>query len=211
MVCRVLSSASAYAVQGTLLLIALGSLAAKFGCESPRRALGTFVRDVSKQVVGAAVAHGWNIFFATQIPGNPDQCKLYLITFVPETLVGVPLCYALHVVCQKVVRRCRWTLLECGHYPSSHAFYAQVAHWALIVSISEVLVFFALVQPLRTLLTVAANAMIDGHLDTTANEELIVVMLLVPLAFDMAQFWIQDAFLKFRSQHRPIPRHSDDA
>jgi len=100
--CAILSGTFAMFIQGLLFLLSLVVLLVKWKLEVPPRSLPVFLRDSSKQIIGAGVIHCWNlglaIVFHHHIETNSeeaDECSWYWINIMIDTTLGVGINYCL--------------------------------------------------------------------------------------------------------------------
>jgi STIMATE family len=101
-------------------------------------------------------------------------------------------------------------LLESGSYGDSDGtngvfnfvWMVQTIVWNVIVIIGKVTVFYALVKPLKKPWYQMGDWMLSP-LDPYPRLELIFVMIIVPSVLNVAQFWIQDQFLKRDFEENP--------
>jgi len=210
-------------VQAALGLLAMLSLVFKRWRERPRRQLKIWFFDASKQVVGTALLHVFNIAMsmfssgapvisatktasdiATQIAddaGNmPNPCSFYLLNLAIDTTIGIPVL----VVCLNVLHKL-FLYTSLANPPESiksgnYGRPARVTWWmkqCLIYFIGlflmKMFVFF-LFQALPWLAWVGDWALRW----TEGNESLQIafVMFIFPLAMNALQYYIIDAYIK---------------
>ena len=220
--CRLLGP-FALIVQAVLGLLAMLSLVFKRWRERPRRPLKIWFFDASKQIVGTALLHVFNIAMsmfssgapvisatkaasdiATQIAdeaGNmPNPCSFYLLNLAIDTTIGIPVLVVFLNVLHKL-----FLYTSLANPPESiksgnYGHPARVTWWmkqCLIYFIGlflmKMFVFF-LFQALPWLAWVGDWALRW----TEGNESLQIafVMFLFPLAMNALQYYIIDAYIK---------------
>ena len=84
----------------------------------PKRTYTIWSFDVGKQLVGGAVAHGWNLILAASFAAATgaavvsDECAFYALNFIADTFCGVFVTYALLTVQERLARE------DCMDWPS---------------------------------------------------------------------------------------------
>lgn len=197
--CTLLSGRFDVIVQVVLALGAFGSLLVKRHYERPRRSLKVWSLDTAKQGASAGAAHvaGMLIALIASHDGG-DQCAFYLITFTIDTTLGVFIGYTLLRRLQALARKAGWTSLSStGNYgtPVQYSIWAkQMVTWCLIVVVARACCGMIVIS-LRHQLTAFSETLaspFDGH----PKLFLLTVMLACPVCMNVAQLWVQDAFLK---------------
>lgn len=190
---------SGYFVQCALGIIAFLSLVLKRNCEKPRRRWKTFFRDASKQAFGAGVAHVLNMVLAIVLNGSGNECKWYFIIYIVDNVVGVLLnlvvLLAIEKVASKYTDRLKSGVYVTGDGHNPHTTWClQLTLWLLVVILVKLIIFFAIVIPLKGPLYDGGDYLLQG-LDEYPRLELVFVMIIVPTIVNTLQFWIQDNFL----------------
>ena len=205
MVCQLLGDWKSIAIQGLLGVSALGTLVVKRVLEVPRRDFTVFVYDVSKQAIGQLYAHGLNLLIAIRLTQpSGDQCVWYFVNFIVDVLCGLPLTYMLVGSTNWLARRYHWTSLLSGEYVSDTrcvnvSYLKQIVVWLGIVTVTKLILFGAILIPAQTeLVSLGSDILSPVTRHNQETMELIIVMVLVPLALNIVQYWVQDAFLKGR-------------
>eukprot|EP00966_Prymnesium_polylepis_P085437 1978089-Prymnesium_polylepis.1 len=226
--CTVLSNAS-YDIQGTECVVIGFLLLAIWYREKPRRHPVQFCADNSKSIVLALTTHSLVIVITAALgdvtnahcdaggsggvslhPGA-QPCDWYLVTFLMDDLVGVPLTLVLYVASARLAARVASLepLSRVGDYearrdsatgmqpPSSNGqrvlrWAAQVTHWigcALVARALETGLLFALLHPLMRV----ANGL--GWWACTSGEVLAkqwINLMVLPIGLDAIQFTVQN-------------------
>lgn len=203
-----------WAVQAFLVLACFTALILKRCRERPQRLWTVFLLDVCKQALSAAFAHTMNLLIATLLTHleSSTQCVWYFVNITIDTSLGVLLCYLLVRLFEVWATRKGWERLRTGRYERSGSldylgWAAQVGIWTVILASVKWTLFLAIYLN-ADYLSVAGEALI-GWMDGYPKVELAVVMILVPVVMNCAQFWVQDTFLKAKveAQH-PSDAHS---
>jgi store-operated calcium entry regulator len=169
--------------------------------EKPRREWMVWFRDASKQAVSALVAHGWNVLFAVILNNDShstDQCTFYFMNFVVDNFIGIPLNVLFLKLSSLIGKRLGTNKLESGNYgdpPRNSIWALQLGVWILIITLVKFILLLAFIMPLRDQLYYIGEHTL-GKTEGHPKLELVVVMVLVPLAFNIFGFWVQDSFLK---------------
>ena len=211
--CRVLGGTFGYFIQGLLGAIALIGLFFKFHIEKHdnkhvARNFKEWAFDVSKQAIGAATTHVFNIFLAmvmahikiSKDPSvHPDQCAWYFINFCIDTFLGIALILLLMKGLESLARDCGWkALAESGNYGSSDnpswlIFFAQLSSFlviTLVVKFVLALMIWPLSRPLGRF-----GIWLFAPLRQSPDLELVLVMVIAPAALNVVAFWILDNIL----------------
>ena len=188
-------------VQTALGLVCGGTLLVKYFCfEKPRRPCCVWFWDISKQALGAALAHLYNLILAAILAGNTsegDACAWYFINISIDTFLGVFLQFILLEMIERDARRrgCA-SLAVSGDYgnPPRHSWWMiQLAVYSLVVTLVKfsifVFVYFA-----RDVLGQFGKWLFSPliHLPTV---ELVIVMVVAPGLMNAWQFWVTDTFV----------------
>lgn len=200
--CQLLGNAFGYCIQLSLGLIAFSALLFKRYRvpKSQRRGWAVWGRDVSKQAIGAALAHGWNMVFSFALSGNlkgGNPCVFYLVNFVVDSLFGCMGNFILIYLIVKVAVKWKIRSLETGNYgepPRTFNFLLQLFVWLWVVTIVKVFFLYALIIPAQEQLYQAAQWFLSP-VDHHPKVELAIVMIIVPLILNVFVFWVTDNFL----------------
>lgn len=197
-------------VQGLLFAVCALPVIWKWWNERPRRSLVTFVIDSSKQVNGNVTVHFINLalsaFLAKKVHKidkcGDQQCLWYFVFFVLDFLIVLPLNYFFLVALKYIAERRSWTLIQdFGHYGETFSFarfFAQTVAWVGVVLAGKaILCAIIFVEPYALLHASAAVLGAVRCKKDSAEAELVVVMLLVPVVLNVLQFWITDNIIKF--------------
>jgi len=222
--CRLLGP-FALIVQSALGLLAMLSLVFKRWRERPRRPLKIWAFDASKQIVGTALLHVFNIAMsefssgapvisatkatsdiATQIKdasGNmPNPCSFYLLNLAIDTTIGIPVLVVFLNVLHKLFLYTSLAnppeSIKSGNYgqpPRVTWWMKQCLIYFIGLFLMKMFVFF-LFQALPWLAWVGDWALRW----TEGNESLQIafVMFLFPLAMNALQYYIVDSYIKNR-------------
>lgn len=197
--CLVIDGWFSILVQGLLFIVTVATVVVKWLQENPRRSFYVFLLDCSKQLVGGAMIHIWNLIGAIWLDSQidfGDQCTWYWLNVMVDTTLGVLVAYGLLQASMRV-----WKY-DSGNYvgPDGELDYnrwlVQVGHWLLIVTMMKficIMTIFVGRYPL--------NGAAEGVLLPLAKQEeakLVVVMIVTPGVMNIFQFCVQDQFLKFQ-------------
>lgn len=219
--CRLVAGWFAGGVQGLLAVVAFSTLLFRRTRERPPLEFHTWVLNVGKQVVSLTVAHAFaiiaSIFFSTRTPHAASECAWYAVIFSVDTVVGTALTLVLHAC---VIRAAQLYVLKqpglssrasmvcemvanCGSYgspPSLVVWAWQALEWTLCVLLARFLCATVVAWLEPTLLAELAEA-IDRRFGGRPGLQLLVVMILWPLAVNSAQVLLQDAVLRAKQLH----------
>jgi len=168
----------------------------------------TWFRDTSKQAVGSLVAHAWNLLFATSLQSRPeeDPCVYYLVNYLVDAVLGCVLSLLILWAFETMAEKYGWDVLRTGDYGSGSQdsiwkrWGAQLSLWLGIVTLSKLVLLFCLIVPAKHPLYVAGAWMMSG-LVNYPRWELVIVMIIIPLVFNVITFWISDDFLMSHADH----------
>ncbi|KAL6769313.1 hypothetical protein ACKKBG_A30515 [Auxenochlorella protothecoides x Auxenochlorella symbiontica] len=219
--CHLLTGPVALAAQGLLALLAVGSLLLKRSYEKPQRPLSVWSLDVGKQGLGMLAAHASGVAAAILIAHTPNghassECSWYFFAFLADTTLGMALSLGLHMLIMRVASGeagqgavdTKTTLLgalkvlvPCGDYgtpPRWERWAAQALEWVMCVVGARAAcgsIIFACAPLLQRL-----AARLDAAFAGRPSLELAAVMIVCPLAVNIAQVLVQDAVLRWRAQ-----------
>jgi hypothetical protein len=227
--CRVLGGTFGYFIQGLLGVVALIGLFFKFHIEKhdekhvPRH-FREWAFDVSKQAIGAATTHVFNIFLAmvmahikiSKDPSvHPDQCAWYFINFCIDTFLGIALVLFFVKTLESISRDCGWkSLAESGNYgsstnPSWKIFFVQLTAY-LIITLLVKFILALLVWPISRPLS-RLGIWLFAPLRQSPDLELVLVMVIGPCMMNVVGFWILDNILKKNEVINDPRKRNDDS
>lgn len=206
--CKLLAGVQTYFIQFLLGFLSLSALYVKRKVEYPQRQWRVFKYDVSKQIVGMGFAHLINISIAIMFKKKysmSDECRWYFLNFLIDVTVGIGVNYLLLSFFKKQYIKYSWTSLTTGEYKPSNNWYnkgfiLQLLNWLLIILLSKAIVLSIILIPMRNTLDSFGKWFL-GPVSHNNSIELFIVMILLPLLFNITQFWIQDNILKGRKHY----------
>jgi len=209
--CKLLGNWFGYVIQLTLGAIAFGALIVKKFTDKKTRDWMTWFRDTSKQGIGAIVAHMWNLLFATLLQSREeeDPCVYYLVNYLVDALPGCVLALLLLWAFETMADKYSWDMLRSGDYGFGvvvvwQRWAAQCALWIAIVTLAKLVLLFCLIIPAKQPLYVAGQWLMSG-LVHYPRLELVIVMIIIPLVFNVITFWVVDNFLMNNDEtHAPL-------
>ena len=196
----------------------LGTLIVKRHNENPRRAFKIWGLDALKQGIGALMGHFSNIALSIiinkRINGNGDECLWYHHYHYH--------CHYVIIIIHYIIRYCLSFVVDCtvgtiinllllksfeklfvtkmGEYgndllnPSLFIWFYQLVVWLIIIIISKILILVFFLQTSNKLDTILSY--LFEPIQRYPNIELLLVMIIIPFTLNIAQFWVQDNFLK---------------
>ena len=204
--CKMMGGKFGDLVQLSLAVVGIGGLVIKRFQEAHPRPWKIWGLDVGKQCLGSLYAHVLNMLLAiglTSIAGGGDQCAWYFVNYFIDSSLGVLLCLILIKAAEWWAARKEagsWQrnyIADMGNYgspPQCRIWYWQTLIWLGIVTISKFGLFFFMIA-LRDQFG-RWGSFLFKPLQDHPNAELIIVMVIVPGIFNVAQFWILDNLLK---------------
>lgn len=200
--CELIGGSFSIMVQMLLGLFAATSLYVKWRLETPRRTFQTWLFDMSKQGTSGLVAHGLNMFFAKFLSHSQetegDECAWYFVNFVFDTVLGVPFCWFLLRVLERLARTNNWTSLrtsgDYGDPPVIRRWALQLSAWVGIIAITKTTLAIPLY--LQSGPVSLLGEWLFKPIQPYPKTELVVVMILSPGLLNVVQFWILDQILK---------------
>jgi hypothetical protein len=208
--CTLLSGTFAMLIQLTLAATAVITLVYKRSHEQPRRPWLVWFFDTSKQAFAGALQHavnlGFGIVFATF--GSASECSWYFVNFSISVVCGVMVLWAFMVAYEWCVERYQLTLLRSGEYgspPSWRAWLAQLLVWGFFSSLEKFITAIVVILPLHEHLDTFA-AWIETPLAAYPATELVTVMVIAPVALNVAFFWVVDNLIM---RKRRVGTHGD--
>ncbi|ETV75168.1 hypothetical protein H257_10385 [Aphanomyces astaci] len=211
--CVLLSGPFETCVQVALGMIAMSVLVVKRHGEKPRRPLGVWLFDASKQAIGAGVAHAANIAIAIALvgftdKGATDECAMYFVNFALDTSLGVVFNWVLLTLLTSTAKQCNWTSLQSpGDYGDPvrvRVWLMQLTSWLAIILTAKLIIGCGIVYCQAVLVDFAV--WVFAPLEAHPRVELVVVMIACPCLMNALQFWVQDSFLKKKAKYDLLPR-----
>jgi len=214
--CSLTQGLFALLVQVMLGILCFASLLVKRHLECPRRSLEVWVMDTSKQAASSVCAHLSGIAIAsimeaaTKTSGT-NECAWYFVTFSVDTTIGVSFAYLMLQAVQRgsAAVGCCPALQNSGSYgepPDWALWQHQMAVWCAITVAARGCcggTIYALRAPLAAV-AVAVATPFEGQ----PRLLLLLVMVACPLFMNIAQLWLQDAFLKAKASGPQGGRYS---
>jgi hypothetical protein len=196
--CALFSGTETYAVQLLLGAVAMGTLWYKRHVERPKRTLRVWLLDVSKQALGAALAHVLNLGAALQLPPVADECVWYFLNFMSDCTLGMAVSLAFLRLQQELAFSLNWVSIqqtgEYGNPPAYRAWALQLTAWLAIIVVSKAIVLSVLIAGATPL--GRFGSLLFAPLSGYPLAELLLVMVVCPTFLNIVQFWVQDSFLK---------------
>eukprot|EP01006_Ploeotia_vitrea_P026153 TRINITY_DN5911_c0_g1_i1.p2 TRINITY_DN5911_c0_g1~~TRINITY_DN5911_c0_g1_i1.p2 ORF type:complete len:297 (-),score=151.60 TRINITY_DN5911_c0_g1_i1:29-919(-) len=184
-------------VQGLLGVVAFLSLVAKHHLETPQRQWSVFLRDASKQAFGAVWAHILNMGVAMLMAKYGNSCTWYFVNYLFDNILGIYFNYLFLKLIEGLAAP-HTNRLRSGHYGDAHEveehWKAQLAVWLLVITLTKTLILVAMLYPFHVPLYNAGSYLLLPFRDFP-RMELLFVMILVPFALNIIQFWVQDSYL----------------
>jgi hypothetical protein len=210
--CQLLGGWFALSVQISLATLCIGTLVIKRQNEVPRRDWTVWAMDVMKQSIGSSFSHFSNIFASELIAAalaavEADECQWYSLSFVLDSTLGTFVNLSiLHLIESYTRSRPSLSYLKFGDYgnpPNIISWGAQLLIWLVVVVLGKIVCISILLNfagPLNRFIVFVFQG-VHSHPEI----ELIVVMIIIPMIFNVASFWITDTFLKHTApEHSPI-------
>ena len=206
--CKLLEGSLTYFLQLLLAVISMGCIYYKWKHEYPRRQSKVVIFDVSKQIYGMGFAHILNILIAILMTKRitvTDECRWYFINFSVDVIFGTLLNWLLLKKFNKYIENKNWTVMSTGSYNTSgncinKSFIYQTIGWISIIFTAKMIIFAIILLPFAEALN-SYGRWILSPVSHNIQIELIVVMIVFPLIFNIIQFWIQDTFLKGKKHY----------
>ena len=203
--CKLINGSETYFIQILLCIFSLSSLYIKRNREYPKRQWSVFKFDVSKQIIGMGFAHIINISIAILFNDKfdmDDECRWYFLNFFIDVTFGILFNYLLLKYSSKYFKRKNFKALTPGEYLPGNSCYnksflLQLSVWLLVIMISKAIVLVTVLIPFKHQLDGFGKWFL-GPVSHDNTLELVIVMIILPLLFNIIQFWIQDNILKGR-------------
>lgn len=197
-------------VQGILAVLTYLVLVLKRYREKPRRPWKIWFFDTSKQVCSAVTQHLLNLLLSV-ISNNveiSDECVWYFINFLMDTTIGIFFCYLMMKAIKYYVDKYNISILKSGFYFEKEnvngkmkyrlkikMYFFQLINWLVVIIINK-LMLFGINRLARYPLEVFGNFILKPFF-VHEKLELVMVMIVFPVIFNITQFWIFDEILKF--------------
>lgn len=223
MTCQLISNGYSVVVQLLLGLLSFSSLWIKRRLEpEPKRDYVIFLFDVSKQAFGLLIAHGLNVLTSeglSRYHTDSDPCVWYFVNFLVDIVGGLPLNYFGIYLLRRYSKKCGDLSWQSGHYTEIQndyqlideastcqivkkivkvkSYWKQLSAWILIIMLVKLILALTLLIPFRHSFFRIGQSLLSP-VSKNDDLELIIVMLVVPISFNVIQYWVQDNFLMFR-------------
>jgi hypothetical protein len=164
--------------------------------------------DNFKQGLSTGMAHIWGTFVAIKISGKSgnDQCGWFLLQYMIDTVIGVVLTLALSKITVFIIFKISYGIamkwLSIGNYGDEKRhqilFYKiwiiQVFHWLVCSLLARIFCSVVLL-----IFRYENDKFVDWFSGLWSNKhnELIFVILVIPLIFNTIQFIVQNIFLRW--------------
>ena len=201
--CRLIGGSETYFIQLLLGILSLSSLYFKRKREYPQRQWSVFKYDVSKQIIGMGFAHIINISIAILFNDKfnmDDECRWYFLNFFIDVTFGIFFNYLLLKHSSKYFKRKNFKALTPGEYLPGNSCYnksfiMQLGVWLFIILLSKAIVLSIILIPFKHQLDDFGRWFL-GPVSHNNTLELVIVMIILPILFNIIQFWVQDNILK---------------
>ncbi|MCQ2821752.1 MAG: STIMATE family protein [archaeon] len=199
-----------YVVQCVLALLSFSVLVFKRFRETPMRPWKVWFFDASKQVCSAGTQHGLNLLLSimASVETTADECKWYFINFFLDTTIGVLICYGMMSCVQYFVKKHKIDILVTGFYFERtmvkgklkyrlkiKMYLAQLVNWIIIIILNK-FIMFGLNKLCKVPFEAVGNLVLKPF-TFDDRVELVMVMIVFPVIFNIIQFWVFDEILKF--------------
>jgi len=205
-------------IQAIMAVIILASLLYKRHREKPKRKYHIWTADVSKQVLGQAFVHMFNILISdsmASLPSKGNPCALYFMNIFIDTTIGVFVLFlALNAITKlvcKTLRRSPASLgLSSGSYP--HPF---LTSW-----LKQITIYFLGLVMLKLFviglfwlggeaLVQFGNGVIEG-ISHNPKVQILMVVMVGPTILNVLQFLLIDSFIKQKPSVNPGDLEAED-
>nr|CCA14385.1 conserved hypothetical protein [Albugo laibachii Nc14] len=189
--CKLLSGIETYFLQFLLGLIAFSTLWYKRHIERPRRPLKIWMMD-------ATMSHLINLYAAGGLPAITNECVWYFNNTLCDCLLGTLLDVAFLRIQQEIAYVFHWSCIydsgEYGNPPDYIIWLIPLLSWLGIILVSKAIILTVLVTSATA--WGGAGGILFHSLRAYPLAELDIVLIVFPSFLNVAQFWIQDNFLK---------------
>ncbi|CAG8497760.1 3381_t:CDS:2 [Ambispora gerdemannii] len=200
-------------IQILLGTIAFSTLIYKRHRERPQRPVKIWLFDVSKQVIGACMMHGLNLF-ASLIAGENEQeitnpCVWYFLNIFLDCTLGVFILFTL----LKLLHKGASSLGVQGVRSGDYGMPPRVTWWLKQLSLF-IIGLFTMKTIVVLLIHIAPFLFKLGEWSIHWTEsdpklQIVFVMLIFPLIMNIVQFWLVDQVIKKRFEHIKLDNPSD--
>ena len=219
-VCKVLPTkehgeAFSFIVNMLLGFFSLSSLVIKRKCfDKRKRTNQVFLLDAGKLAIAGGAGHILNILLASGLgDGTEDECKFYLVNYMLDLLIGVPLSYFIILASSILAENKGWTALKRrGYYgrPVNYWIWAkQTFEFTMALALSKTLLAIPLFAFKDEFASVGADLV--RPVQVHPHVELFTVMILVPVTLNAVQFIIFDQILLDESITLELPDSPRDS
>ena len=152
--------------------------------------------DTSKQALGAGILHMLNLAVAEaigEIDDSSNKCTWYFLNFSLDTFLGIGLCYLLLRAMENWLARFEVLAFKTGFYGDPPSWRSWI--WLLVVLLMKtvcVISIFLLSEPLAFF-----GDLLLAPFAISAELELVMVMIIIPVICNSLVFWVTDSYLKF--------------
>jgi len=168
-----------------------------------KRSNQVFLLDIGRLAVAGAAAHTLNIALAWGLDstGLEDQCKFYLVNYILDVFIGVPLSYFILLFTSVMAVKYGWSSIsKRGFYgrPVSYIVWLkQTAEFTFSLALAKLILAIPLFAFRDEFEEIGAQlvAPVQAH----PHFELFFVMILVPTTLNAVQFIIFDQLLSEES------------
>lgn len=171
----------------------------------------TWFLDNLKQGASTSMSHIWGTYAAIKLSGklSGDECGWFFLQFTIDTILGVLFAISFSKISIFLVRKYNYVFafkwLSIGNYNNVpinkkyHVWFFQLLHWLLCSLIARILctlILLALKTPNIKFVNIFSNSWNNNRIN-----ELIFVILIIPLILNTFQFIIQNIFLRWKRIH----------
>ncbi|TIA89103.1 hypothetical protein E3P99_02231 [Wallemia hederae] len=194
--CRLLGPV-ALGVQALMGTLVVGALVFKRYRESNRRPWKVWLCDVSKQIIGQAFVHAFNLLVSDlfAVHGGQNACSGYFLNISIDTTIGVLIIYGFmklfHWLLVVKLNKHRFRSGHYGNPPSIISWLLQLAVYVLVLTLMKLLVVASLA--IFPFIFNVSDFLLD---EMSPNAQVIVSMCIWPLIMNVMQFWLIDSLIK---------------
>jgi hypothetical protein len=216
--CLIIGNSFANIMQVVVLVLAISSLFIHkilvennilniFKDNLRRRTWPIWFMDNLKQGISTFIAHWWAVFISVYLGSDSDECGIFFIQFMIDTLIGLLLSFVFSKASIKLLDyfcpniSVKWFTI--GNY-SSYVNYqkyliwlVQCLHWCLCSMLARIICSSILILAYPKFLEF--NEHFSNQFVNNRHTELLLVTLIIPLIIDTFQFLIQNWFLRFKN------------
>ncbi|CAI2377579.1 unnamed protein product [Moneuplotes crassus] len=211
-------------IQALLGIMSMSALLVKRYMEKPQRSWNIWFLDTSKQVFSAGMVHCLNMALSNLLSesSHSDNCEWYFINFAIDVAIGTILCFVIikaiegfavlngidalntgvyvheDYSCPEKVNL-EPTQQESNHKIDYKIWGLQLFIWTSVVLIVKICLFFT-VKVFSPVFERIADFCL-GWLQQFPDLKLVFIMILIPITFNIIQFWLQDNILKGKKEN----------